>query len=34
VGAFGPIGFIVGPVILVLAIELLRYAEGSVTRSD
>ncbi|MEO6186796.1 MAG: AI-2E family transporter [Steroidobacteraceae bacterium] len=34
VGAFGPIGFIMGPVILVLAIELLRYAEGSVTRSD
>jgi predicted PurR-regulated permease PerM len=34
VGAFGPIGFIIGPVILVLAIELLRYAEGSITRSD
>jgi predicted PurR-regulated permease PerM len=34
VGAFGPIGFIIGPVILVLATELLRYAEGSLTRSD
>jgi predicted PurR-regulated permease PerM len=33
VGAFGPIGFIAGPVILVLATELLRYAEGSLTRS-
>jgi predicted PurR-regulated permease PerM len=34
VSAFGLIGFIVGPVILVLATELLRYAEGSLTRSD
>ena len=34
VGAFGPIGFIIGPVILVLATELLRYAEGSLKRSD
>ncbi len=34
VAAFGPIGFIVGPVILVLATELLRYAEGSIIRSD
>jgi predicted PurR-regulated permease PerM len=33
VSAFGPIGFIVGPVILVLATELLRYAEGSLARS-
>ena len=30
VSAFGPIGFVIGPVILVLATELLRYAEGSV----
>ncbi|HMA12023.1 MAG TPA: AI-2E family transporter [Steroidobacteraceae bacterium] len=30
VSAFGPIGFILGPVILVLAIELLRYTEGSI----
>lgn len=34
VSAFGPIGFIIGPVILVLATELLRYAEGSLKRSD
>ena len=34
VGAFGPIGFIIGPVFLVLATELLRYAEGSLARSD
>jgi predicted PurR-regulated permease PerM len=34
VGAFGPIGFIIGPVILVLATELLLNAEGSLTRSD
>jgi len=34
VGAFGPIGFIIGPVILVLATELLRYAEGSLARGD
>jgi predicted PurR-regulated permease PerM len=32
--AFGPIGFIIGPVILVLATELLRYAEGSIVRPD
>jgi predicted PurR-regulated permease PerM len=32
--AFGLIGFIVGPVILVLATELLRFAEGSLARSD
>lgn len=30
VAAFGLIGFIMGPVILVLATELLRYAEGSI----
>ncbi|HTQ36500.1 MAG TPA: AI-2E family transporter [Steroidobacteraceae bacterium] len=34
VAAFGPIGFIGGPVILVLATELLRYAEGSVARVE
>jgi predicted PurR-regulated permease PerM len=34
VAAFGPIGFIIGPLILVLATELLRYAEGSVTRVE
>lgn len=34
VAAFGPIGFIIGPVILVLATELLRYAEGSIVRPD
>ena len=34
VAAFGPIGFIIGPVVLVLATELLRYAEGSFTRPD
>jgi predicted PurR-regulated permease PerM len=34
VSAFGLVGFIVGPVILVLATELLRYAEGSLARSD
>jgi predicted PurR-regulated permease PerM len=32
VSAFGPIGFVFGPVILVLAIELLRFAEDSVRR--
>lgn len=32
VSAFGPLGFILGPVILVLATELLRYAEGSFAR--
>jgi predicted PurR-regulated permease PerM len=34
VAAFGPIGFIIGPLILVLATELLRYAEGSVARVE
>jgi predicted PurR-regulated permease PerM len=34
VAAFGLLGFVVGPVILVFAIELLRYAEGSIARSD
>ena len=34
VSAFGPIGFIFGPVILVLATELLRYAEGSFGRAS
>jgi len=34
VAAFGLIGFIAGPVILVLATELLRFAEGSLARSD
>jgi predicted PurR-regulated permease PerM len=34
VAAFGLLGFIVGPVILVLATELLRYAEGSLARSE
>lgn len=34
VAAFGVLGFIAGPVILVLATELLRYAEGSMARSD
>jgi predicted PurR-regulated permease PerM len=34
VAAFGPIGFIIGPVILVLATELLRHAEGSMARAD
>ena len=34
VAAFGLIGFIIGPVILVLATELLRYAEGSLARID
>jgi predicted PurR-regulated permease PerM len=33
VSAYGPIGFIIGPVILVMAIELLRFTEGSITRS-
>jgi predicted PurR-regulated permease PerM len=32
VAAFGLLGFIVGPVILVLATELLRYTEGSISR--
>jgi predicted PurR-regulated permease PerM len=34
VSAFGLIGFIMGPVILVLATELLRYAEGSLRTGD
>lgn len=34
VAAFGLIGFIFGPVILVLATELLRFAEASLARSD
>jgi predicted PurR-regulated permease PerM len=34
VAAFGVIGFIIGPVVLVLATELLRYVEGSFTRPD
>jgi predicted PurR-regulated permease PerM len=34
VSAFGPIGFILGPVILVMATELLRYAEGSLARGS
>jgi predicted PurR-regulated permease PerM len=34
VTAFGPIGFVIGPVILVLATELLRYTEGSVARAE
>jgi predicted PurR-regulated permease PerM len=34
VAAFGPIGFVIGPVVLVLATELLRYAEGSVVRIE
>lgn len=33
VTAFGPLGFILGPVILVLATELMRFAEGSGVRS-
>lgn len=34
VAAFGPMGFIIGPVTLVLAIELFRFAEGSMARRD
>jgi predicted PurR-regulated permease PerM len=34
VAAFGALGFILGPVILVLATELFRFAEGSVSRRD
>ncbi|RYG88844.1 AI-2E family transporter [bacterium] len=34
VSAFGPIGFIFGPVILVLATELMRFAEASLARPD
>jgi predicted PurR-regulated permease PerM len=33
VGAFGPLGFILGPVILVLATEMLRFAEGAGSRT-
>ena len=33
VAAFGLLGFILGPVILVLATELLRYTEGSIGKS-
>lgn len=33
VGAFGLMGFIVGPVILVLAVELFRFAEESIARA-
>jgi predicted PurR-regulated permease PerM len=34
VAAFGLIGFIAGPVILVLATELMRFAEGTLKRPD
>jgi predicted PurR-regulated permease PerM len=34
VAAFGALGLILGPVVLVLAIELFRFAEGSVKRGD
>jgi predicted PurR-regulated permease PerM len=34
VAAFGLLGFVLGPVILVFATELLRYAEGSVSRAE
>jgi predicted PurR-regulated permease PerM len=34
VAAFGALGFILGPVILVLATELFRFAEASVVRHD
>jgi predicted PurR-regulated permease PerM len=34
ISAFGFIGFIFGPVILVMATELLRFAEGSLGRRD
>jgi predicted PurR-regulated permease PerM len=34
VAAFGLLGFILGPVILVLATELMRYTEGSTGRGD
>ena len=34
VSAFGLLGFILGPVILVLATELMRYTEGSLGRSE
>ncbi len=32
VGAFGLLGFIIGPVLLVAAVELFRFAEGSLSR--
>ncbi len=34
ISAFGLIGFIAGPVILVLATELFKFAEGSLARQD
>jgi predicted PurR-regulated permease PerM len=34
VAGFGPIGFIIGPVILVLATELLRFVEGTFARNE
>jgi len=34
IAAFGVIGFIAGPVILVMATELLRFAEGSLAHND
>jgi predicted PurR-regulated permease PerM len=34
VAALGPIGFMLGPVTLVIAIELLRYAEGSLAQRE
>ena len=34
VAAFGPLGFVLGPVVLVLAVELFRFAEGSMARRD
>lgn len=34
VAAFGLIGFIAGPVVLVLATELMRFAEGTLKRPD
>jgi predicted PurR-regulated permease PerM len=34
VSAFGALGFILGPVVLVLAVELFRFVEGSVKRGD
>jgi predicted PurR-regulated permease PerM len=34
VAALGPIGFILGPLTLVVATELLRYAEGSLAQRE
>jgi predicted PurR-regulated permease PerM len=34
VAAFGPMGFIIGPVVLVLATELLRFVEGTFARNE